>query len=104
MVRLDCNVKNCIHNADNCCCRGNILVDGSHAWDKEATNCSSFYLRPEGSAANNMETPDTYLGVDCYAENCRFNRNMVCHAEHIQIKGAQAFTVPETECSSFEAK
>jgi hypothetical protein len=104
MVRLDCNAKNCIHNADNCCCRGNILVDGSQADEKSSTNCSSFFVRTEDGAKNRLETPDTYIGVDCYAENCRYNRNMVCHADHINIAGSSAFTIAETQCSTFEAK
>lgn len=104
MVRLDCNVMHCVHNADNCCCRGNILVDGTHATDKKSTNCSSFSMRNQHGSKNALETPDTYIGVDCYAINCKYNQSKVCHADHIRISGSNAVTVPETECASFEAR
>ena len=28
MTKLDCSVKNCVHNSDNCCCKEAIVVDG----------------------------------------------------------------------------
>ena len=31
MTKLECNVKNCLHNADNCCCKAAIAVDGNKA-------------------------------------------------------------------------
>ena len=33
MTKLECSVENCVHNADQCCCRGSILVDGHGARD-----------------------------------------------------------------------
>ena len=31
MAQLDCNVKSCCHNEDNCCCLSSIEVNGSNA-------------------------------------------------------------------------
>ncbi|MCQ4727858.1 DUF1540 domain-containing protein, partial [Anaerotignum faecicola] len=31
MTRLDCNVTNCLHNAENCCCKAAIIVEGEQA-------------------------------------------------------------------------
>ena len=33
MTRLDCNVTNCLHNAENCCCKAAIIVEGEQAKD-----------------------------------------------------------------------
>ena len=37
MTKLECSVKNCVHNADNCCCKAAIAVDGNKAVDSEQT-------------------------------------------------------------------
>lgn len=104
MVRLDCNVKTCIHNAENCCCRGNILVDGQDANTKESTACASFYEKSDDSYRNQYETPDVSLAVDCEATNCRYNENMICCAEHINISGSSASDKRQTECATFESR
>ena len=31
MTRLDCTVTTCVHNAEKCCCKQGILVEGSEA-------------------------------------------------------------------------
>jgi len=104
MVRLDCDVKTCIHNADSCCCRGNILVDGEDADTKECTCCASFYEKTDSSYRNQYETPDVSLAVDCEAVNCRYNENHICRAEHINISGQSASDCRDTLCETFEAR
>ena len=42
MTKLECSVKNCLHNADNCCCKAAIAVDGNKAKTAEQTCCASF--------------------------------------------------------------
>ena len=34
MTKLDCSVTGCMHNAENCCCKNTILVEGKTAQDK----------------------------------------------------------------------
>ena len=47
MTRLDCNVTNCLHNAENCCCKAAIIVEGEQAKDTCDTCCGSFeYCHP----------------------------------------------------------
>lgn len=104
MVRLDCNVKNCIHNADNCCCRGSILVEGPEALKKESTCCASFDQKKDNNCRNKYQTPDTSLAVDCEATHCRYNENRMCKAAHINISGSTASEVRQTQCSTFEAR
>ena len=102
MPVLECNVTSCIHNADEKCCKGNILVEGTDAKTPESTFCASFYERSEDSFRNQYETPDTTLQVDCEAAHCRFNSNNECHAEHIGISGSKASCCEDTKCASFQ--
>ncbi|NLZ81346.1 MAG: DUF1540 domain-containing protein [Clostridiales bacterium] len=102
MPILDCSVVGCIHNADNYCCKGTILVEGTQAKTTEGTFCASFYEKSEDSFRNQFETPDYSLQVDCEAVKCTFNKEKECHAEHIGIAGRNARNSEETECSSFE--
>ena len=37
MTKLECNVTNCLHNADNCCCKQAIMVDGQSRPAAEAS-------------------------------------------------------------------
>ena len=39
MTKLDCSVTNCLHNADNCCCKQAIIVDGHGAKERCETCC-----------------------------------------------------------------
>lgn len=102
MPILDCSVVSCTHNADNCCCKGAILVDGVNAKTTEGTYCASFYERSEDSFRNHYETPDYTLHVDCEATKCVYNKSNECYADHIGISGGNARRNEETECSSFE--
>ena len=70
MTKLDCNVTSCIHNADNCCCKSAILVEGENAKDTCDTCCGSFAENKEGSFRNLFKTPESRLEVDCEAGNC----------------------------------
>ncbi|MEY8332953.1 DUF1540 domain-containing protein [Lachnospiraceae bacterium 47-T17] len=102
MTILDCNVANCMYNADRKCSKYNILVDGSEASMPHETCCSSF--QEQGSARNAVSQPKTELDVQCKAVNCTFNDNRHCHADHIGINGVNACVVAETECASFRCK
>ena len=42
MTKLECSVKNCMHNSDNYCCKSAILVDGHEAVKPNDTCCASF--------------------------------------------------------------
>lgn len=102
MPVLDCNVRSCIHNSDDKCCKGNILIEGSDAKTPESTFCASFYERAEDSFRNQFESPNTALKVDCEAKHCRFNKNSECKAEHIGIAGNGACSCEDTKCASFQ--
>lgn len=104
MTKLDCNVKTCIHNADNCCCKNTIIVDGRDAAEKCHTCCGSFDENKDGSFHNLFKTPESKLEVDCEAVKCIYNENRHCSAEHIGISGSNAAEASQTECASFKER
>ena len=36
MTKLDCTVTTCVHNAEKCCCKNTILVEGAQAFHQRA--------------------------------------------------------------------
>ena len=104
MTKLDCSVKSCMHNSDNCCCKSEIMVDGHQAKEACQTCCQSFDENQGGAFKNLFKTPEKKLKVGCEAENCVYNEERHCVAEHIGIAGDGASEPSETECSSFRAR
>lgn len=104
MTRLDCNVTGCVHNAENCCCKSAIIVEGQTAKDKCETCCGSFDENKGGMFRNMFKTPENKLEVECEATNCVHNDNRYCNADHIGIAGSNAVECTQTECASFKAK
>ena len=102
MTKLDCSVTGCMHNAENCCCKNTILVEGKTAQDKCDTCCGSFDEKKGGTFRNLFKTPESRLEVECEATNCVYNTDRRCSAEHIGITGGNATVSMQTECSSFQ--
>ena len=80
MTKLDCNVVNCSYNADNCCRRTDIQVEGTQAKTSSETCCGSF--APKGSGCQSCHTTDVKKDttVSCEACECKFNEDHACHA------------------------
>ena len=104
MTKLECSVENCMHNSDNCCCKGSILVDGYDARDAEETCCASFDENKGGVFSNLFKTPETKLDVSCDAVNCCYNEDKRCEADGISICGSGACDCEETCCRTFKEK
>ena len=104
MTKLDCNVTSCMHNADNCCCKRNIVVEGQEANKSCDTCCGSFNENKDNSFTNLFKSPESKLEVECEAENCIYNTAKKCTAERVGITGMGASKAGETECSTFRAK
>lgn len=104
MTKLDCNVTGCLHNAENCCCKNAIIVEGQSAHEKCETCCGSFDENKGGAFRNMFKTPENKLEVECEAVNCIYNEDRFCKAEHIGIAGGNATETVQTECSSFRAR
>lgn len=100
MTYLDCSVTGCVYNADKCCCKGDIRVEGSEAHQNSDTCCGSFKER-RGDGTNVAKRVSKSADVACEACNCKFNKDQKCSAEHIGIAGGDACCCGETECASF---
>jgi hypothetical protein len=96
MAQLDCNVKSCCHNEDNCCCLSSIEVNGSNACNCEDTCCGSYFEDKSGEK-NSAQTPHVSLSIACQATNCMYNDDKVCHADHVDISGIQPLTKPSAQ-------
>lgn len=101
---LDCYVTSCVYNANRCCGKGDIVVDGKEAKVNGETACDSFKERKANQTTNAVNSMSKDIAIICEATNCRFNDNKNCKAEHISIAGGNAGTSAETECASFDAK
>ena len=84
MAQLDCNVKSCCHNEDNCCCLS--------------------YFEDKSGEKNSAQTPHVSLSIACQATNCMYNDDKVCHADHVDISGIRATAAHETVCATFQEK
>lgn len=104
MTKLECSVKNCMHNSDAYCCKRAILVDGHNAQKSEETCCSSFDENKGGAFTNLFKTPEQRLEVECDAVKCVYNEDRRCRAEHIGISGDGACECTETRCATFKAR
>lgn len=87
MTKLDCTVTTCVHNAEKCCCKNTILVEGAQARNCCDTCCGSFEENRGGLFKNLFKTPESKLQVDCDVMNCLYNDDRTCRAERITIAG-----------------
>ena len=101
MTKLECSVTNCLHNAENRCCKQAIIVDGSEARKNGETCCGSFDQSSDGSYKNLFKSPENRLEIDCEAVNCVYNRERRCEADRIGIVGDGASEAGQTECATF---
>lgn len=101
MSQLDCTVTNCTYNKVDCCCKGDILVGGTHADCDEDTCCESFSERSFDSYSSSIEHPSKTINIDCEAINCAYNSNYKCVADHVDICGSNAHAPSGTLCATF---
>lgn len=102
MAELKCGVYNCSYNQDRYCCKGDIMVGGTHADCCQDTCCDSFAQKREGSYVSSLEHPCRTISIDCEAVKCVYNSNYKCHAEHVDIQGGGADNSAGTECATFK--
>lgn len=104
MTKLECSVKNCVHNSDSCCCKNAIMVDGPQAVIPEETCCASFDENKGGVFTNLFKTPESRLDISCEAVKCVYNEDHRCVAERIGISGEGAKDCTQTRCNSFKSR
>ena len=106
MAELKCQVENCTYNKEKLCSKGDIMVGGKHATNMQETCCESFAEKREGhdSYTSSLQHPSKVISIDCEAQNCVYNSNYKCHAEHVDIKGCGADNCKETTCATFKEK
>lgn len=104
MTQLKCTVHNCTYQKDDCCCRGNIMVEGKHASTNRETCCGSFEERKGCGCHNATGEAPKMSDISCEVVNCKFNAEGKCDASDIAVTGNQACTCSETECASFVCK
>lgn len=104
MAILDCAVSSCVHNKEQCCCKGDIMVSGKAANVSCDTCCDSFAEKRGDSYTSGLEHPCKTISIDCEADNCEHNANYKCHADHVSIKGSAACNCRETSCATFKEK
>ena len=106
MTELKCSVRSCSFQKDDCCCRGNITVEGAHANRNSETSCGSFQERSGSSMANSFTNSCgcEKIQIDCKAHNCTYNENCKCTAAAIDVAGSGAKVCSETKCDTFECQ
>lgn len=106
MPALVCTAKSCVHNKNELCDRGEILVAGETAHTKDETCCSSFKERTGDSMTNSSANGCgcDNIQVACEVCECRYNESKKCQAGSIDIYGEHACQCRETQCNTFECK
>ena len=104
MADLCCKANACMYNKDELCCKGDIMVGGTHACECEETCCESFIERRGETFSNALSHPSSTISIDCDAVKCKYNSNYKCVADHVDIEGSGADTSKETCCGTFEEK
>ena len=94
MAQLDCTVENCLYNKSECCCKGDIMVEGSHATSEDETCCGSFAQQKEDSYTSALEHPCKTISIDCEATKCVYNSNYKCAVELLlDMEGEEWYSI-----------
>ena len=102
MAELHCSVENCVYNDDCYCCKGDILVSGTHAKESGATCCASFAQKKHDNCSSATCHPSQVVGIDCEAINCVYNTDYKCKAKKVDILGNGALNSAGTSCGTFK--
>lgn len=101
MPKLRCSATTCIHNQEECCCRGAINVAGHCACTSSETCCDNFYEDVGNARDAVSQQPEDVIDIACEAQNCTHNKNCKCYADYVDVNGYGANNAQDTACASF---
>ena len=85
MAELKCGVLNCSYNQEECCCKGDIMVGGSHACDCDGTCCESFSQRRGDSYVSSLEHAMQSMWISRAAELVTVGRRPAQRSERPEL-------------------
>ncbi|WP_297635416.1 DUF1540 domain-containing protein [uncultured Clostridium sp.] len=100
MTTLKCDVTDCNHNKQSCCCNNEITVGGVQAESSSETNCKNFECK-SGALSNDVRDINPSLYVNCSADTCIHNKGQSCVANSIEISNNLSSYASDTQCASF---
>lgn len=104
MAELKCMAEKCNYNKDCLCCKGDIMVGGTHATTSDDTCCESFVEKRNDAFTSANAHQSKVISIDCDAVKCMYNSNYKCVASHVDINGQNATTSKLTSCGTFKEK
>ena len=104
MAELVCDVITCGYNKEKRCCKGDIMVGGTHAQQDKDTCCESFRQEGCDCYTSALDHPCQTISIDCEATQCKYNSNYKCYAKSVTIDGSRAKESKETLCRTFEPR
>lgn len=111
MPKLNCNVKQCVHNSNGLCSKNYIDVDGINSKTKKETCCKSYLFN---NAQNfeyefgKLDEPKLQTEVYCDAVKCVYEKGQKCYADRIEIANVNnedlvsSNKTSVTQCKTFE--
>ncbi len=115
MPKLQCKVKQCVHNTEGLCSKNYIDVDGVESNTKKETSCKSYLfnnldnLNYEFSKLEE-EKPSLQTEVYCDAVKCVYEKGQKCYADRIEIANVNNSETSNskeqsiTHCKTFEPR
>lgn len=103
MTTLRCDVADCNHNKQNCCCNNEITVGGVQAESSSETSCKNFEYKIN-ALSNDVRDINPSLYVSCTADTCAYNKGQSCTANSIEISNNLSSYASDTECASFKER
>lgn len=111
MTTLNCSSTNCVNNKHGVCNANEVNINGQDAHFVSETECNGFNNSKFRSTLNmidnmnivsrleNYNLNDTITSVHCTANNCFYNKDGHCNAEHIRFKNNEVKN--RTCCNTF---